>query len=128
MGRETDYPNEYAPGVLCPISRTDSRASLGLGDSLPFSGVDIWNAWDLTWLEPGGKPRVGTAEIHVPADSPNLVEAKSLKLYLGSFAMSNFADEAAVAESIARDLAACIGAPLRVSVLPVSGSEARSVA
>jgi 7-cyano-7-deazaguanine reductase len=128
LGRETDYPNRYAPEVLCAIPRADSRAKLGLVDSLPFSGADIWNAWDFTWLEPGGKPGVGTAEIHVPAESPNLVESKSLKLYLGSFAMSPFADETAVAESIARDLAPCIGSPLRVSVLPVSGTEARSVA
>lgn len=128
LGRETDYPHKYAPQVLCSIPRADSRVGLGLGDALPFSGVDIWNAWDLTWLSPNGLPRVATATIHVPADSPNIVESKSLKLYLGSFAMSSFDGETAVAESIARDLAACVGAAIRVSVLPVSGTEARRAA
>ena len=128
LGHETDYPHKYAPDVLCPVPRAPNRAELGLSDALPFSGVDIWNAWELTWLGPSGLPKVATAEIHVPADSPNIIESKSLKLYLGSFAMSTFKSEAAVAETIARDLAPCAGAPVKVSVLPVSGTEARSVA
>ncbi|RZV36164.1 MAG: NADPH-dependent 7-cyano-7-deazaguanine reductase QueF [Chromatiales bacterium] len=128
LGHETDYPHKYAPEVLCPIPRSQSRAKLGIGHELPFAGVDIWNAWDLTWLGLSGLPRVATAELHVPADSPNIVESKSLKLYLGSFAMSPFESTTAVAESIARDLAACVGAPVKVSVLPVAGTEARRVA
>jgi len=128
LGRETDYPHKYAPEVLCPISRQESRAALGLVDELPFTGVDIWNAWELTWLGPGDLPRVATAEIHVPADSPNIVESKSLKLYLNSYAMNSFASETAVAETIARDLSPCAGAPVKVSVLPVSGTEARQTA
>lgn len=128
LGRETDYPHKYAPEVLCPIARGESRAALGLGEDLPFTGVDIWNAWDLTWLGPGDLPRVATAEIHMPADSPFMVESKSLKLYLNSFAMSSFESETDVAEAIARDLAPCVGAPVKVSVLPVSGTEARQAA
>ncbi len=128
LGRETDYPHKYAPDVLFPIARAASRDGLGIGDALPFSGVDIWNAWDLTWLGPGGLPRVATAEIYVPADSPNIVESKSLKLYLGSFAMSPFDSSTAVAEAIVRDLSPCAGAPVKVSVLPVAGTEARRVA
>lgn len=128
LGRETDYPHKYAPEVLCPISRDETRARLGLADKLPFAGVDIWNAWELTWLGTGDLPKVATAEIYVPADSPNIVESKSLKLYLNSFAMSSFASRADVAETIARDLTHCTGAPVRVSVLSVSGSEARQTA
>ena len=128
LGQKTDYPQKYAPDVLCPIARGESRAALGLRGALPFSGVDIWNAWDLTWLGPGDLPRVATAEIHVPADSPSLVESKSLKLYLNSFAMSSFDSETKVAETISRDLTPCVGAPVKVSVLPVSGTEARQAA
>ncbi len=128
LGRETDYPQKYAPEVLCPIARIESRVPLELGDELPFTGVDIWNAWELTWLGPGDLPGVATAEIHVSADSPFIVESKSLKLYLNSFAMSSFDTETTVAETIARDLALCVGAPVKVSVLPVSGTEARQAA
>lgn len=128
LGRETDYPQKYAPEVLCAISRRETREPLGLTDELPFTGVDIWNAWELTWLGPGDLPRAATAEIHVPADSPNIVESKSLKLYLNSFAMSSFASETHVAEAIARDLSPCVGSPVKVSVLPVAGTEARQTA
>ncbi len=120
LGRETDYPHKYAPDTLCPIARP--------GDRSKFAGVDIWNAWDLTWLASGGLPRVATAEIRVPAASPNIVESKSLKLYLGSFAMSEFASTDEVAERIAADLSACAGSDVEVSVYPVAETEARRVA
>lgn len=127
LGRDTHYPQKYAPQVLYPISRADSRESLGLSGELPFDGVDIWNAWELTWLGEGDRPAVATAEIHVPADSPRIVESKSLKLYLNSFAMSRFPSSADVAETIARDLSACVGSRAAVKVLPVVSTEARRV-
>ena len=120
LGRETDYPQKYAPDTLCPIPREGDRAQ--------FAGVDIWNAWDLTWLAPGGLPRVATAEIRVPAESPNIVESKSLKLYLGSFAMSEFPSFGAVAERIADDLSSCAGARVTVRILAIAETEARPVA
>lgn len=126
LGRETPYPDQYDPALLCPIPRGESRRALGLGDALPFSGVDAWHAWELTWLAPGGVPRVATAEITVPADSPRLVESKSLKLYLNAFSMSEFESGDAVASRIARDLTACLGAPVTVcvSMPPVAGQAA----
>ena len=128
LGRESAYPQKYAPQVLCPIERALSRNPLRLGDPLPFSGTDIWNAWELTWLGQGDLPRVATAEIRVPVKSPNLVESKSLKLYLGSFAMSRFASAAEVEEVIARDLENCVGSPVVVQVLPVAETVARQPA
>ncbi len=118
LGRDTDYPQNYAPDVLFPIARATSRGALGMTDPLPFSGTDIWNAWELTWLRPGGLPRVATAEMRVPADSPNLVESKSLKLYLGSFAMSEFENDAAVRAAIETDLSAVTGAAVEVVLDP----------
>ncbi len=127
LGRNTGYPQEYAPQVLCPISRADSREILGLSGDLPFQGVDIWNAWELTWLGDGDLPTVATAEINVPADSPRIVESKSLKLYLNSFAMSRFSSSAHVAETVAKDLSSCTGSHIDIKILPVTGSEARQV-
>ena len=114
LGRDTDYPQNYAPGVLFPIAREDSRRPLGITGASPFYGTDIWNAWDLTWLGPGGVPRVATAEIRVPAESPFLIESKSMKLYLGSFAMSEFEDHAGVIDAMQRDLSTAAGAPVEV--------------
>ena len=116
LGQATEYPQEYAPGVLCAVPRSNGRAALGLGAALPFRGVDIWTAWELSWLEPGGKPVVATAEIRVPADSPDLVESKSLKLYLGSFAMTRYPSPDEVVTLVEADLARAAGAPVGVKL------------
>jgi 7-cyano-7-deazaguanine reductase len=115
LGQETAYPDQYDPGLLFPIARDESRGGLS-GGALPFSGVDIWNAWELTWLGTGDLPSVATAEIRIPAASPNLIESKSLKLYLNSFSMSRFESAASVAATIAADLTACLGAAVEVRV------------
>jgi 7-cyano-7-deazaguanine reductase len=119
LGKATDYPDRYAPDTLCRIERADNRGRIGLGAALPFSGTDIWNAWDLTWLGPGGQPQTAAAEIRIPADSPGIVESKSMKLYLGSFAMSGYPSADAVRDVIAADLGACVGAEVAVRVGPL---------
>ena len=78
------HPSEYSPQLLRAIPRAEARSRLGIADALPFSGEDIWNAYELSWLDPNGKPVVATGEFRFPADSPNIVESKSLKLYLNS--------------------------------------------
>jgi 7-cyano-7-deazaguanine reductase len=123
LGEATTYPEEYSPDLLYAIARIDSRSALGLDEHLPFHGADIWNAWELTWLDENGKPQVATAEIQVPADSVNIVESKSLKLYLGSFAMSRFGSGRNVAKAIRRDLTACCGADIYVAILPPSSPD-----
>jgi 7-cyano-7-deazaguanine reductase len=127
LGQDTGYPHKYAPELLCPISRADSRGALRLSAELPFGGVDMWNAWELSWLGEGDLPAVATAEINVPAESPSIVESKSLKLYLDSLSMSRFSSSVEVAETIGEDLCACTGSNVEVNVLPVVSTEARQV-
>lgn len=104
LGEPTEYPQAYSPGLLFPVPRVDGRRALGLGDELPFRGEDIWNAWELTWLDPSGKPVVATATLTVGADSVNIIESKSLKLYLNSLAMTRYASGDEVAGLIRGDL------------------------
>src|SRR6056297_784499 len=85
LGKQTPYVSEYDPKLLFPIPREMKRKEIGIEDALPFSGVDIWNAFELSWLNAKGKPMVALAVIEVPADSQNIFESKSLKLYLTSF-------------------------------------------
>ena len=125
LGRDTDYPNKYAPELLHSMPR--AREPIGITDELPFAGVDIWNAWELSWLGPTGKPVVATAQIRVPAETPRLVESKSLKLYLGSFAMSRFDTAGDVEDLISKDLRAAAGGAVRVSTTPVAASEGQRV-
>jgi 7-cyano-7-deazaguanine reductase len=114
--------------LLYAIARTGNRESLGLGDDLPFHGTDIWNAWELTWLDNDGLPQVGTAEIRVPASSPNIIESKSLKLYLNSFAMSRCAATSDVAEMIEQDLSDAAGVDVAVRVQRPSETDSSTVA
>ena len=118
LGHATGYPDRYDPGQLYPIARAPQRASIGLaeGASLPFEGSDVWTAWELTWLSPTGVPAIAIATLDVPARSPSLVESKSMKLYLGSFAQTTFASPAQVAATIERDVAAAVGMPVRATL------------
>jgi 7-cyano-7-deazaguanine reductase len=116
LGRRVDYPRHYDAGLLHPIARAAGRQELGLCEAaLPFAGHDRWQAYELSWLDPRGKPRVATATFTVPADSPNLVESKSLKLYLNSLNATAFDGDEAVRLCIAADLSAAAGAPVDVA-------------
>src|SRR3546814_6295679 len=102
--------------MLYPIARTPDRATLGLADSdaLPFISIDRWHAYELAWLDLRGKPVVATMTLSVPADTPNLVESKSLKLYLNAFNAGRFEDAAAVRARIADDLSRAAGGAVSV--------------
>jgi len=127
LGRSVDYPRHYDPGLLFPIPRAAGRAALGIDTgALPFAGHDRWHAYELSWLDARGKPRVATATFTVPADSPQLVESKSLKLYLNSLNATRFDGDGAVAARIAEDLSRAAGAPVAVAFgLPAPGGAAR---
>ncbi|WP_149196327.1 NADPH-dependent 7-cyano-7-deazaguanine reductase QueF [Luteimonas suaedae] len=115
LGRETAYPRHYDASLLYPIARKLGRDALGLGDALPFIGHDRWHAYELGWLDARGKPRVATATFTVPADSPRLVESKSLKLYLNSFNATRFDSDADVRARIAGDLSQAAGGAVAVA-------------
>lgn len=114
LGKTTAYVDQYDPTQLFPIERTLSREGLNIGETLPFEGEDIWNAYELSWLNANGKPQVAVAEVRIPAASPFLVESKSFKLYLNSFANTRFSSWEAVAEHIIADIAATAGAEVKV--------------
>ena len=115
LGRSVDYPREYDASLLFPIARAQGRASIGIGAALPFIGHDRWHAYELSWLNRRGKPHVATATICVPADSPQLIESKSLKLYLNSFNATTFAGYQDVRDRITADLSAAAGREVSVS-------------
>ena len=117
LGRHVDYPREYDASLLFPIPRAHGRAALGLGDGdeLPFTGADRWHAYEVSWLDARGKPVVATLNFSVPADTPRLVESKSLKLYLNSFNGTRFDDAGAVRERIAADLSLAAGGEVTVA-------------
>ncbi|XQA70088.1 NADPH-dependent 7-cyano-7-deazaguanine reductase QueF [Xanthomonas sacchari] len=111
LGREVAYPSQYDPALLFPIPRAAARTEIGLDPAaLPFFGVDRWHAYELSWLDAQGKPCVATATLHVPCASPNLIESKSLKLYLNSLNAMRFNSAEALRSCIVTDLSARAGA------------------
>ena len=72
-----------------------------------------------------GKPQVATATFEVPADSPNLVESKSFKLYLNSCNGARFVDGNALRAQLEADLSQAAGAPVSMAFgLPPVQSDA----
>lgn len=124
LGKNTAYVNEYNPHLLFPIPRAEKRAELGITDSPPFFGMDVWTAYEISWLNLRGKPQVAIATLLVPADSPHIVESKSLKLYLNSFNQSRLAGEEALLELLSTDLSSAFGAPVQIK-LTLSGDFAQ---
>ena len=121
LGKAVAYAEHYDPALLFPIPRQSKRDEIGIAEAaLPFVGEDIWNAYELSWLDPRGKPVVALAHFIVPATSPNLIESKSLKLYLNSFNQTRLAGVDELVETLTRDLSAAAGAPVRVHVAPLS--------
>lgn len=120
LGQATQYPEQYDPGLLYPIPRSENRLKLGLkeGQALPFVGVDIWNAFELSWLNPRGKPQIGLAEFQIPADSPNMIESKSFKLYLNSLNNTRFEDENQLRERLIADLSTAAASKITTKINP----------
>lgn len=118
LGRDVGTPSAYAPDLLHAIPRSGPREALGLGRELPFVGQDLWTAYELSWLDQRGRPQVAIGRFSVPATSPNLIESKSLKLYLSSLNAERYADHAEVEALIAQDLSRSAGQEVAVALGP----------
>jgi 7-cyano-7-deazaguanine reductase len=122
LGQQSAYPNQYDPGLLFPIPRAQNRKKLGIeeGSRLPFLGIDFWNAFELSWLNPKGKPQIALVEFTIPAESPFMIESKSFKLYLNSLNQHPFETLEAVRACLRHDLSAVLGSPLQIKLLQPS--------
>lgn len=117
LGKVSSYPRQYDPGLLVGISRKENRETLGLNDeALPFQGADVWNAYELSFLDVNGKPVSLLGRFVFPAVSSHLVESKSLKLYLNSLNQKKFESAEVFAATISKDLGITAGVPVDVLV------------
>ena len=118
LGKVSAYQTEYDASLIFPIPRQTKRDEIGVlaGVALPFFGMDWWNAYEVSWLNLRGKPQVAIVSVMAPADSPNIVESKSFKLYLNSFNQTKLAGVDALRSLLQADLSAGFGAPVQVSI------------
>ena len=117
LGKPTSYPKHYEPELLTIIPRVENRSLLGISEqSLPFEGADIWNAYEISCLDKQGKPLVFIGRFLFPADSPNLVESKSLKLYLNSLNLERISSRVELIKKITSDLSKAAGSAIEVII------------
>ena len=128
LGKSSEYIATYTPSLLFPIARTAKWAELGVtAQTLPWQGVDYWNCFELSWLLPSGKPVVAIGEFAIPADSPNIIESKSFKLYLNSLNQTAFASVGELQTCLEKDLSAAAGKAVGVRVRSLGEVEAQGV-
>ncbi|HEY7884137.1 MAG TPA: NADPH-dependent 7-cyano-7-deazaguanine reductase QueF [Cellvibrionaceae bacterium] len=126
LGKATEYISQYDASLLYPIARSQSRAALALTD-LPFYGVDVWTAYEVSWLNARGMPQSAVAEFVFAADSANIIESKSFKLYLNSFNQTAFARVDEVQAVLVRDLSHAAGAPVIVQLNKLADCNAKTM-
>ena len=90
LGKDTNYPTEYQPDILFPISRAPARENYAHIEGIQ-QGKDWWHVFEISWLNLKGIPQVAIGRIALPATSPYLIESKSLKLYFNSMNFTQFA-------------------------------------
>jgi len=108
-------PDNIDPTLLVGIPRHLNRTVYNIDDdNLPFVGYDTWNCYEFSTLTTNGFPVCGVIRCVYPSDSPNIVESKSLKLYMNSFNMARLGDTVSdvideVVDIIYRDLSKTLG-------------------
>ena len=102
------YADQYDPTLLFPMARAPKRQEIGIAGAPPFFGADLWTAFELSWLNRRGKPQVAIAHFTIPCETPNIVESKSLKLYLGSYNATMFGGPEEVRDRLRADLSEAV--------------------
>ncbi|MCZ6708984.1 MAG: NADPH-dependent 7-cyano-7-deazaguanine reductase QueF, partial [Gammaproteobacteria bacterium] len=120
LGKDSENPATYMPSLLYSMERHETRATIGISEGLPFGGEDVWTAFELSWLSNKGRPEVAAVRIKVPCTSPCIVESKSAKLYLNSYAQTRFGSWADVLAALNSDFAIAFRAPVMVELLELS--------
>lgn len=126
LGKTTEYVDQYDASQLQAVPRKLMRDTLP-NNSKAFLGIDIWTGYEISWLSPSGKPVVYIGEFVFSANSANLVESKSFKLYLNSFNQSKFDSVEQVTELMQKDLSDCSGAQVEVTLYPLGQFAKRRV-
>lgn len=116
LGQDTQYPEQYDPGLLFPIARAETRKGSSAENTPNWIGGDIWTAFEISWLDSKGKPMVAIASFEFPQTNSYLIESKSFKLYLNSFNQSRFNSAEEVAALFEQDLSKASGGTVKVDI------------
>ncbi|MEX1013384.1 MAG: NADPH-dependent 7-cyano-7-deazaguanine reductase QueF, partial [Waddliaceae bacterium] len=126
LGKKTTYPNQYSPNLLDSIPRKKGRDQLNI-KNLNFKGVDVWNAYEISWLNAKGKPDRAVGRFTVPSHTPNIIESKSLKLYLNSLNQTAFPSFEHVKETLVSDLSHAVKETVHVDLFTLEEFEKMNI-
>ena len=94
LGQQVAYPTDYCPSILVPVPRSLNREIYDIHTQEElFLGFDTWHAYEAGFLARNGLPVCGVLKLVYPANSPCIVESKSLKLYLNSLNMTRLGED-----------------------------------
>lgn len=122
LGKKVEGKSQYDPSFLVAVPRQENRTYLGIGpDNIP-NGFDTWYGYEFTALTYNGVPINRVIKIIYPSSSPFIVESKSLKLYLNSFAMTKLGNRVEAVldkakEIIVKDLSEKLQTTVKVGFL-----------
>ena len=118
LGKDTNYPTEYQPEILYPISRAPAREKYAHIEAIQ-QGTDWWHIFEISWLNAAGVPQVTIGRMTLPASSPNLIESKSLKLYFNSLNFAKFESKSAFIATVEQDLSKAAEADVKLDLFHV---------
>ena len=128
LGEKSAYIDQYDPNLLFQIPRKTKRDEIDVSEILPFSGWDIWNAYEISWLDAKGKPQVAIGEFYIVASTPCIVESKSFKLYLNSYNNTKFANWQQIEQQLKTDLEQVVQGEVRVKLCSLDAYHQQAVA
>ena len=121
LGKQVKQPSKYAPEALAALPRALARDKSGI-DAGAFIGLDRWTAYEFAWLDSEGRIHPGTLDIEIAPSSKNIVESKSLKLYLNSCYYARFSGLEEVRSELSKTLGQCVEGAVKVNLLPLADS------
>jgi 7-cyano-7-deazaguanine reductase len=116
LGKTQPKIDHYNPDWLVTIPRNDTRNY----PNIIYQGHDLWIAYEISWLSPGGKPAMAVGRFIFPAHSMLLIESKSMKWYLQSLNQTVFESIEHVRHTLSQALSKRINAAVIVTLTPMS--------
>ena len=112
-------PDDVDSSLLVAVPRYLNRTGYNIDDNnLPFVGIDAWNGYEFSTLLKNGFPVSGWIKFTYSSDTPNIVESKSVKLYLNSYNMARLIESTddiyIIEDKITADLSKAVGGQVEV--------------
>nr|WP_241973774.1 NADPH-dependent 7-cyano-7-deazaguanine reductase QueF [Candidatus Pantoea edessiphila] len=128
LNKNVIYTKKRNRNILKVIPRNIHREIIGLSfPKMPFLGNDIWTLYELSWLNSKGLPQISIGKVIFNADSKNIIESKSLKLYLHSFNKMKFDNWSDIRQILEYDLSICTESKVYVSLFRLNEIKVQSI-